>query len=237
MTNIITPKPQPPMPNPNHIAIIMDGNGRWAKQNSKSTKEGHRRGAERAKETIKLCLEKRISFLTLYAFSSENWSRPKDEVTDIIDLLRFYLSDDAEALIKKNIAIKFIGDISAFPNDVQIRAKNIEDKSSASPKLSVNIALNYGSKQEITNAVKALISGNIEASIEAIESNLYTAKIPDPDLLIRTGGEKRLSNFLLWQSAYTELYFCDVLWPDFNKEEFEKAIEDFSNRERRFGGR
>ncbi len=222
---------------PKHIAIIMDGNGRWAKINNKPIKEGHRKGAEKAKEIIKLCLKKKIPFLTLYAFSSENWSRSESEVNGILDLLRYYLASDADSLINKNIAIKFIGDISAFPKDIQNKANSIENKSSKTPDLLVNIALNYGSKQEIANAVKNIFNNKIEPSIENISNNLYTSNLPDPDLLIRSGGEKRLSNFLLWQLAYTELYFCDILWPDFSEEDFENALKDFSNRERRFGGR
>ncbi len=222
---------------PTHIAIIMDGNGRWAAANKKAIREGHKKGAEIAKETVKSCLNKKIKFLTLYAFSSENWARPEEEVKDLINLLRLYLADDAEALIKKNIRLKFIGDIKAFPEDVQKKCSELEKKSSLNPELTVSIALNYGSKQEIANALQIIKKKNEVSTIENIGKYLYTAELPDPDLLIRTGGDHRLSNFLLWQSAYTELYFCDTFWPDFNETELDKAIEEFSRRERRFGTR
>lgn len=235
MTQLPTPISQ--LPYPSHIAIIMDGNGRWANANKKAIKEGHKKGAEVAKEIVKSCLNKKIKFLTLYAFSSENWARPEDEVKDLINLLRFYLADDAEALIKKGIRLKFIGDIKAFPEDIQKKCAELEKKSSVNPDLVVSIALNYGSRQEISNAFKIINEKGEAPTLENINKYLYTSELPDPDLLIRTGGDQRLSNFLLWQCAYTELYFCDTLWPDFNEAELDKAIIEFSKRERRFGGR
>ncbi len=221
----------------NHIAIIMDGNSRWAIKNSFTTQEGHKQGAETAKLVIESSAKIGVKYLTLYAFSSENWGRPEEEVNAIKKLLEFYLSEGAEQLLDKGVKLNFIGDYSAFGRAISERCEKLIDKSKSNDLINVNIALNYGSKQEIVNAAKTLCENNEEITIANIEKNLYTNKFPDPDLLIRTGGDKRISNFLLWQSAYTEIYFSDILWPDFNDEALKIACEDFKKRERRFGGR
>jgi undecaprenyl diphosphate synthase len=223
---------------PAHLAIIMDGNGRWAKKNNLPIKNGHRKGAETAKVIIEECVKKGISYLTLYTFSSENWNRPEGEVKDILVLLQYYLQNEALELAKDNIKVKFIGDISAFAEDIQDLCGEIENKSSENSKLQLNLALNYGSKLEIVEAVnKILESGQNKVTENEISKHLYTSNTPDPDLMIRTGGDQRISNFLLWQLAYTELYFCETLWPEFGVDDLGKAIKDYSNRERRFGGR
>ena len=220
-----------------HLAIIMDGNGRWASKHGLPVAAGHKQGAEAAKEITKTCVELGIKYLTLYTFSSENWNRPEDEVKNILGLLKYYLGEEAEKLVKNGVRIKFIGDISAFSDDIKKRCAELESKNPDNVKLIINIALNYGGRQEIINAVNAAIKNGKEISHEDFTKLLYTADTPDPDLLVRTGGDLRISNFLLWQSAYTEFYFTEILWPDFNKNELVKAIEDYNNRERRFGGR
>lgn len=215
----------------------MDGNGRWAKKNKTTTASGHKKGAEAAKETTKACLELGIKHLTLYTFSSENWKRPEKEVKNLLNLLKYYLGDEAEKLAKNGVALRFIGDVSAFSKDIQKRCEQLESKTSKNNKLTVSIALNYGGRQEIIQAVNKAIRSGKEISEKRFEELLYTTNTPDPDLLIRTGGDLRISNFLLWQSAYTEFYFTEILWPDFDKNELIKAVEDFNLRERRFGGR
>lgn len=220
-----------------HIAIIMDGNNRWATAKGLSTKEGHTQGAETARNVIEYSAKAKIKYLTLYAFSSENWTRPEEEVSAIKTLLKYYLSSKSDELIKNGMKLKFIGDVMEFGKDIAKKCAEIEEKSKDNDVMSINIALNYGSRKELENAFKAIKQNSEEISQESIKSHLYTKNIPDPDLLIRTGGEKRISNFLLWQLAYTELYFTDVLWPDFDENDFKNAVEDFKRRERRFGGR
>ncbi len=215
----------------------MDGNGRWAEKKKLPVSAGHKQGAEAAKEITKACVELGIEHLTLYTFSSENWNRPESEVENILKLLKYYLGEEAEKLAKKGVKLKFIGDISAFSDDIQHRCRELENKSSSNDRLTVSIALNYGGRQEIVNAVNIAVKNKKELSTDEFSALLYTNKTPDPDLLIRTGGDLRLSNFLLWQCAYTEFYFTETLWPDFNKDELVKAIGDYNNRERRFGGR
>lgn len=223
--------------NINHLAIIMDGNGRWAKKKSATVSAGHKAGAETAQQITKSCLKLGINYLTLYTFSSENWNRSEEEVKNILGLLKFYLGSEAEKLSKKGIKLKFIGDISAFSEDIKLRCKKLENKDIKNAKLIVNIALNYGGRQEIVNATNLAIKNGKKVDIDKFSKLLYTDKIPDPDLLIRTGGDLRISNFLLWQCAYTEFYFTETLWPDFDEKELLNAIKDFNNRERRFGGR
>ncbi len=215
----------------------MDGNSRWANSKGFPKIAGHKQGAETAKETAKIAIELGVKYLTLYTFSSENWKRPAEEVSGIISLLKYYLERDAIELIKNGVNLRFIGDLTPFPKDVSDMCARVSKQSKNNDRLFLNIALNYGSKQEIITTVKSLITQGKEINIENIEQNLFTHPHPDVDLLIRTGGDHRLSNFLLWQMAYTELYFTQTLWPDFDKTTMQKAIEDFKKRERRFGGR
>ncbi|ABP67933.1 undecaprenyl diphosphate synthase [Caldicellulosiruptor saccharolyticus DSM 8903] len=229
---------------PRHIAIIMDGNGRWAKKRGLPRSAGHRFGAQKLREIILFADEIGLKYITVYAFSTENWKRPKDEVENLMNLLREFFDTEIENLINKTqIRIRVIGDISKLDKDIQERIISAEERTKDKTGLCVVIALNYGGRSEIVNAVKNLAldikSGKID--IEAINEELfknylYTKDIPDPDLLIRPSGEMRVSNFLLWQISYTEFWFSNVLWPDFKKEHLLKAIEDYQKRERRFGG-
>ena len=227
---------------PIHIAIIMDGNGRWAKAKGLPRTAGHRKGAEAVKEMVKSCIEFSVPYLTLYAFSSENWNRSPSEVNDLMGLLRFYLGKEIKQLHKNNVCVHVIGDRSRLTKEIQKEITKAENLTKDNTALHLTIALSYGSRQEIVDAVKAIAtrveSGELAAdSIDesAFETFLYTKTLPDPDLLIRSGGEKRLSNFLLWQSAYAELYFTDTLWPDFAREDLKIALDEFQSRERRYG--
>jgi undecaprenyl diphosphate synthase len=230
---------------PEHIAIIMDGNGRWAKQRDVARVKGHRQGAEALRTLLDSCKQRpHIKYLTLYAFSTENWKRPETEVNDLMDLLRYYLSREAKTLHKEGIRIRFIGERTALSKDIQKELAEVEVLTRENTHFTLIIALSYGSRQEIATAMKRIgqkiADGTLKPDAineQVISQHLDTTDIPDPDLLIRTGGDERLSNFLLWQSAYTELYFTEVLWPDFSGEELDKAIECFSQRERRFGAR
>ena len=227
---------------PNHVAIIMDGNGRWAKRHGKKRFFGHREGMKRVREIVEVSAEKGINYLTLFAFSTENWLRPKEEVNFLMTLLEEFIKKEVKKLKENNIRLKFIGNFSKLSEKYLKLIKNGEDITSGCTGLKLNIALSYGGRQEILDAVKKLLK-DIESrkvNLDDINDNLfskylYTDGMPDPDLLIRTSGEMRISNFLLWQIAYTELYITDTLWPDFNKNEYEKALNDYSNRERRFG--
>jgi undecaprenyl diphosphate synthase len=229
---------------PQHIAIIMDGNGRWATKNKVLKLQGHKKGAEVARNITTQCLELKIPYLTLYAFSHENWQRPIGEINDIMGLLRFYFNNEIQQLHQHNIKINFIGNISQLPFDIQQEIGKIERLTVSNHALTLNIALSYGGRQEIVDAIKRisaecvnkkLATKDIDESLFA--DYLYTKSIPDPDLLIRTSGEQRISNFLLWQLAYTELYFTDILWPDFTIEHLTQAITEFQLRERRYGKR
>lgn len=224
---------------PKHLAIIMDGNGRWAKQQGKIRSFGHKFGAKTVKEIIREVNKLNIKHLTLYAFSTENWKRPKDEVTTIMNLVVEYLKKETDDLIKENVKMDFIGDIEALPDKTLESIKETIEKTKKGKGLHVHIALNYGGRNEIVNATKQMIKEGINAddiSEESFSKYLYNSENTEVDLLIRTGGDIRISNFLLWQLAYSELYFCDTLWPDFNKEELHKAIYSFQHKERRFGG-
>ena len=228
---------------PRHVAIIMDGNGRWALAHSLPRTEGHRRGADAVKQTVRACLDLNIDYLTLFAFSSENWKRPKAEVQTLMGLLRFYLRSEIDALIKSDVRLRVIGDRQALEQDIQKLIHFAEDRTKENSRLNLTVALNYGGRREILLAVRAMVRDATvgELDLECIsekhfEERLETHGIPDPDLLIRTSGECRLSNFLLWQCAYSELVFVETLWPDFGKEELISAIEDFNSRERRYGG-
>ncbi len=223
---------------PEHVAIIMDGNGRWAKNRNKPRFYGHKEGMKRVKEIVETSKEFGIKVLTLFAFSTENWERPKEEVSFLMSLLKEYIKKEVKELKKNNIRLNFIGDLSKFSDDIKNLLNNSMKITSNCNDLMLNIALNYGGRADILQAVKRIVSEKIseeEINEELFSNYLYTKGIKDPDLLIRTSGEYRISNFLLWQIAYTELYITDTLWPDFDKNEFKKALEDFSKRERRFG--
>ena len=222
---------------PKHVAIIMDGNGRWAKKQMLPRIIGHNNGVKTVKKIVELTRKLNIQVLTLYAFSTENWQRPEDEVSAIMALLKTYLKSELANMIKNEISFRVIGDISRMSKEIQEELKNAIDKTKYMKGLVLNIALNYGSRQEILRACKTLIDRGIKNPTEQdFSDSLYTKGLPDPDLLIRTSGEKRLSNFLLWQIAYTEIYVTKTLWPDFTEEDFYKAIIDYQKRDRRFGG-
>ena len=220
-----------------HIAIIMDGNGRWAKAQNKKRIEGHKVGAEVVKEITTYCANNdEVKYLTLYAFSTENWKRPKMEVEFLMKLLDNWLKKELNTYIKNEVKFEVIGDISKFSKKLQDRINYTKEKTKNFNKLTQILALNYGSRDEITRAVKKLCASNEEITEENINKNLDTANFPDVDLLIRTSGEIRLSNFLLWQVAYAEMFFTPTLWPDFTPKELEEIINNFKKRERRFGG-
>lgn len=228
---------------PVHIAIIMDGNGRWAKKRKLPRIFGHKEGAKSVRDITEACAEIGVSYLTLYAFSTENWKRPKNEINFLMKLLDEYLIKEEKTLIKNNIKLDTIGDISKLPENIQKRLSEVKNKTKKNKKLTLILALNYGSRYEITEAVKKIATKVKNAKIKIsqinetlISKNLYTSEYPDPDLLIRTSGEQRISNFLLWQIAYAELYISKVLWPDFRRKELYKAIIEYGKRERRYGG-
>jgi undecaprenyl diphosphate synthase len=224
---------------PQHVAIIMDGNGRWAKQRNRPRIFGHRAGARAVRQVVELSGELYIPHLTVYAFSTENWSRPQDEVSGLMKLLMEYLNKEIDEMHRKNVVVRIIGSEYGVDPDYLAKAKAITSKTWDNTGLHFNVAFNYGGRQEIVEAVQSIIKNketpeNITA--ELISGYLYTRDIPDPDLVIRTSGEMRLSNFLIWQSAYSEIYITDTLWPDFDKKEYIKALMDFQARTRRFGG-
>ena len=222
---------------PRHVGIIMDGNGRWAKQRGKPRSYGHKKGAGVIDEVVTACFERGADAVSLYAFSTENWVRPKEEVDAIFGLLGILIDKKLAKLIKREVKLIISGDISPLPEGLRKKCSNAVQKSGKFKGKVLNVALNYGSRAEITRAVNvALGSGRTEITEEDISAGLYTAGLPDIDLVIRTSGEMRLSNFFLWQCAYAEFYFTDVLWPDFHKEELDKAFEWYSHRKRRFGG-
>jgi len=229
---------------PIHIAIIMDGNGRWAKKRNLPRNIGHREGAEAIKRTVLFANELGIKHLTVYAFSTENWSRPKEEIDNLMKLLNEFLDRFNKEFGDKNIRIRHIGEPSVLSHEIQEKIKQVEKHTKDNNGLCFNVALNYGGKFEITQAIKKIANDIKENRIQVddideklISKYTFTKDIPDPDLIIRTSGEYRLSNFLIWQSAYSELWFDDVLWPDFNEIHLVNAITDFQNRERRYGGR
>lgn len=222
---------------PRHVGIIMDGNGRWAKQRGKPRSYGHKKGADVIDEVVTACFERGADAVSLYAFSTENWVRPKEEVDAIFGLLGILIGKKLAKLIKNEVKLIISGDISPLPEGLRKKCSNAVQKSGKFKGKVLNVALNYGSRAEITRAVNvALGSGRTEITEEDISAGLYTAGLPDIDLVIRTSGEMRLSNFFLWQCAYAEFYFTDVLWPDFHKDELDKAFEWYSHRKRRFGG-
>ncbi len=223
---------------PAHVGVIMDGNGRWAELRGLPRIEGHRRGAERSREIITAAMEVGIKALTLYAFSLENWQRPKNEVTTLMRLLEIYLRNELNEFIEKGIVFKTIGEIWRLPENIQGLIAEAEARTAGNTGLTLIAALSYGGRNEIIRAVKKLISTGVSPdriTEDLFDSFLDTAGISSPDLIIRTSGERRISNFLLWQGAYSEFYFTDTLWPDFTKEEFFLALHDYQMRERRFG--
>lgn len=221
---------------PVHIAIIMDGNGRWAKKRALPRTAGHVAGSENFKTIARYCNKIGIKYLTVYAFSTENWKRPQGEVDAIMNLLRDYLKDSVN-FKSENIKLQFIGNLAALPEDIIALMENAENESKDATGLVVNMAVNYGGRDEIVAAVKEIISsGETEITEELISEKLYTRGIPDPDLIIRPSGEYRLSNFLIWQCAYSEFWFSNVLWPDFKPKHLDEAIDAFNLRDRRMGG-
>lgn len=228
---------------PKHVAIILDGNGRWAKKRLLPRKAGHAAGSRAVEQICEDAWNLGIEYLTVYAFSTENWKRPQDEVDALMKLLRQYLKDCIKRSMKNNMCVRVIGDITPLDPDLKESIRELEEVSKSNTGLHFQVALNYGSRDEMLRAMKRMASDIVSGrqSVDDISEQMFagyldTDGIPDPDLLIRTSGEERLSNFLLWQLAYTELYFTDVLWPDFNKRELQKAIDYYSHRERRFGG-
>ena len=225
-----------------HIAIIMDGNGRWAKARSLPRPMGHRAGIEAVRRTIEAAIKQNVGYLTLYSFSSENWRRPATEIGELMGLLRTYLKSELATLHKEDIRIHVIGDKKQLPADIVEMIARAEELTEGNKKLTLTLALNYGGRQEITAAARGLAKAVERKEMQAdaidehvFQSFLFTGGMPDPDLVIRTSGEKRISNFLLWQSAYAEYVFMDVLWPDFSGEHLAEAIEEFSLRNRRYG--
>ena len=228
---------------PRHVAIILDGNGRWAKKRMLPRNAGHAAGSKNVEKICEAAWNMGIEYVTMYAFSTENWSRPKEEVDALMKLLESYLKDCLKTSKKNNMQVRVIGDISRLEPQLQDRIKELEEVSSQNTGLHFQVALNYGSRDEITRAVRKIAQDVKNGALEpeavtdaTITNYLDTEGIPDPDLMIRTSGEQRLSNYLLWQLAYAEFYFTDVLWPDFDKKELERAVDFYQQRDRRFGG-
>ena len=219
----------------NHVAIIMDGNGRWGLKNKKSRNSGHKAGLNTVENIIKHTIKNNIKFLTLYAFSTENWKRPQKEISFLFNLLQNFLKKKTNKLNKNGIKLKIIGDKSNFSNKLKKALINSEKITKNNKKLQINLALNYGAKNEILNAISLIIKKNISFTENNINKNLYTNDSPNPDILIRTGNTKRLSNFLLWQFAYTEIYFEKKLWPEFSTQDYNRILEKFKQLKRNFG--
>lgn len=239
-TASLSPADTPPPPV--HVAIIMDGNGRWARARGLPRAEGHRRGAEAVRRTLNAAAEAGISYLTLFGFSSENWKRPLEEISDLMGLLRYYLGKEVAELHKNGVRFKVIGDRSRLDPDIVTMIENAERHTADNTGLTFILALSYGARAELVSAVRSIATDVQQGTLsfddideETVSQHLFTKDIPDPDLLIRTSGERRISNFLLWQLAYAEFVFMDVLWPDFNASHLQDAVADFCSRERRFG--
>ena len=223
---------------PKHIAITMDGNGRWAKAKGKNRVFGHKNGVKAVRETVESAVENNIEFLTLYAFSTENWLRPKLEVSSLMNLLVSSIINETKTLMKNDIKLMAIGDINKIPKTAKNKLDSVIEKTKKNSKMTLILAISYSGRWEILNAVKKIIKNNVSASEineHVFKQYLDTKNVPDPELVIRTSGEHRISNFLLWQLAYSELYFTKVLWPDFRKKDFINAIVDYQKRDRRFG--
>nr|WP_297279293.1 isoprenyl transferase [uncultured Butyricicoccus sp.] len=230
---------------PRHIAVIMDGNGRWAKKRGLPRKAGHKVGAETFRTIATYCKDIGVQYFTVYAFSTENWKRPQDEVDALMNLFRTYLREAAETMVKRGVAVRVLGDLSVLPADIRQQIDEVHALADTlgEQAATASLCINYGGRDEIKNAVRALAREVREGRLEpdaitedSISAHLYTAHMPDPDLIIRPSGEVRTSNFLLWQSAYSEYYFTDVLWPDFSTRDMDAAIDNFNQRSRRFGG-
>ena len=225
---------------PKHIAIVMDGNGRWAKKRGESRIEGHRKAKKSVRESIEFCVENKIDYLSLFAFSTENWNRPRLEVKALMNLLHVVIKDELFNLIQQNIKLKVIGNLQELPKKTRKSLKEAISDTENNDGLTLILAINYSGKWDIINATKKIIENNPKVDLanfneKYFEKNLSTSNIPDPELIIRTSGEQRISNFYLWQSAYSELYFTNILWPDFSKKELNNAIFEFKKRNRRFG--
>ena len=218
----------------NHVAFIMDGNGRWGKKKKKNRNSGHYAGVKTVKKIVEASIKFKIPVVTFYVFSTENWKRPKTEVSFLFNLIHSYFKTELENVVKNEIKINIIGELNKLPNKLKIVLKETIKKTKKNKKILVNLALNYGSKKELINAFKKIKNKKITEN--KVKSNLYTKNISDPDILIRTGGKKRLSNFMLWQLAYSELYFLDKLWPDFNTQDLSKILKNFYKTKRNFGG-
>ncbi len=230
------------VPGPQHVAIIMDGNGRWAQKKGKIRTFGHKAGVESVRAVVRFARQNSIQSLTLFAFSSENWKRPEEEVSVLMELFNLVLNNEAKRLHKNGVRLKVIGDVSAFDDKLKDKIRKAEEMTADNKDLVLNIAANYGGRWDIVNAARELSQAITEGTMtaaditeEAFDAKMSTAGLPELDLLIRTGGEHRISNFLLWQCAYAELYFTDVLWPDFSEDVFQQAVNDFKQRQRRFG--
>ena len=215
----------------NHIAFIMDGNGRWGRKKNKSRNFGHLRGLETVKTTVKDLIKLKIPIATFYVFSSENWKRPKNEIVFLFKLIKKYFVEEIKRVISQGVKVKILGEINKLPKDVKLILKDAEKLTKKNKKIIVNLAINYGSRNEIINAIKKLK----KISIRNIEKNLYTKNLPNPDILIRTGGYKRLSNFMLWQLSYSELFFIEKLWPDFHTKDLKKILKEYKKIKRNFG--
>ena len=224
------------MNSPKHVAIIMDGNGRWGLKKGKSRNYGHKKGLETVEKIINAAIENNIKYLTLFVFSTENWKRPIKEIDYLLSLLNRYLDKEIDNLLKRKIKKKIIGNINPFPRKIKQKLIKVENLTKLNKKIQINMALNYGSRQEIINAMRKIKQKKILINTKNIEKNLYTNGIPDPDILIRTGNTSRVSNFLLWQSIYTEIFFVKKMWPDFSKKNFIEIVEKFKKINRNFGG-
>ncbi len=221
---------------PKHVAIIMDGNGRWGLKKKNSRNYGHKIGLQTVEKIINAAIKNKIKYLTLFVFSTENWKRPNNEIKYLFTLLAKYIDKETNNLLKKKIKIKLIGNIKQFPRYLSAKIKRVEKITRSSNKIQINMALNYGSKQEIINAFRHVNKKKLKINTKNIEKNLYTYGIPDPEILIRTGNTNRISNFMLWQLIYTEIFFIKKMWPEFTEKDFHKIIKKFNNINRNFGG-
>ena len=223
------------MSSPKHVAIIMDGNGRWGLKNKKSRNLGHKSGLKKVEKIIKSSIKNNIKYLTLYAFSTENWKRPKLEIQFLLNLLESFLKEKIEKLVKNGVKLKIIGDLKKFPKKIQSSLKSAQTKADKNKKLILILALNYGSKNELVNAIRKIKEKKMKINISSVTKSLYTKGIPNPDLLIRTGNTNRLSNFLLWQLSYSEIFFVKKMWPDFNERDYKNVLDKFKKIKRNFG--